>query len=64
MAQVGRQGVFCVEFHAVVALPWLADVARFAMSLTGNREELIDALALNPLVSSRDQAARLVVALL
>ncbi len=24
MAQVGRQGVFCVEFHAVVALPWLA----------------------------------------
>ena len=33
-------------------------------ALTGNREELIDALALNPLVSSRDQAAQLVAALL
>ena len=33
-------------------------------ALTGNREELIDALALNPLVSSREQSARLVEALL
>ena len=33
-------------------------------ALTGNRDELIDALALNPLVSSRDQSARLVAALL
>jgi len=33
-------------------------------ALTGNREELIDALALNPLVSSRQQSAQLVAALL
>ncbi|MGE3491094.1 MAG: 6-phospho-beta-glucosidase [Vicinamibacterales bacterium] len=33
-------------------------------ALTGNRDELIDALALNPLVSSREQSARLVEALL
>ncbi|MDO8681047.1 MAG: 6-phospho-beta-glucosidase [Acidobacteriota bacterium] len=33
-------------------------------ALTGNREELIDALALNPLVSSREQSAKLVEALL
>ncbi len=33
-------------------------------ALTGNRDELIDALALNPLVSSRDQSARLVETLL
>ncbi len=33
-------------------------------ALTGNREELIDALALNPLVDSRDQSSRLVAALL
>ena len=33
-------------------------------ALTGNREELIDALALNPLVSSREQSAQLVAALL
>lgn len=32
-------------------------------ALTGDREQLVDALALNPLVSSRDQAARLVEAL-
>ena len=33
-------------------------------ALTGNRDELIDALALNPLVSSREQSAKLVEALL
>lgn len=33
-------------------------------ALTGDREQLIDALALNPLVTSRDQSARLVEALL
>lgn len=33
-------------------------------ALTGNRDELIDALALNPLVGSREQAAKLVAALL
>jgi 6-phospho-beta-glucosidase len=33
-------------------------------ALTGDREELIDALALNPLVPSRDKAAQLVSALL
>jgi 6-phospho-beta-glucosidase len=33
-------------------------------ALSGDRGELIDALALNPLVASRDQAARLVEALL
>lgn len=33
-------------------------------ALTGNRDELIDALALNPLVHSRDQSSRLVAALL
>lgn len=33
-------------------------------ALTGNRDELIDALALNPLVSSRAQSAKLVEALL
>jgi 6-phospho-beta-glucosidase len=33
-------------------------------ALTGNRDELIDALALNPLVPSRDKAAQLVGALL
>jgi len=33
-------------------------------ALTSNREELIDALALNPLVSSREQSAKLVEALL
>ena len=33
-------------------------------ALTGDRDELIDALALNPLVKSRDQAASLVEALL
>ena len=33
-------------------------------ALTGDRNELVNALALNPLVSSRDQAARLVEALL
>jgi len=33
-------------------------------ALTGDREELINALALNPLVSSRQQSARLVEALL
>lgn len=33
-------------------------------ALTGDRQQLIDALALNPLVSSRDQAAKLVEALL
>lgn len=33
-------------------------------ALTGDRNELVAALALNPLVSSRDQAARLVEALL
>ena len=33
-------------------------------ALTNNREELIDALALNPLVSSRAQSAKLVEALL
>jgi len=33
-------------------------------ALTGNRGQLIDALALNPLVSSREQSARLVEALL
>ena len=33
-------------------------------ALTGDRGELVDALALNPLVSSRDQAGRLVNALL
>lgn len=33
-------------------------------ALTGDREELIDALALNPLVTARDQSAQLVKALL
>ena len=33
-------------------------------ALTGDREELIDALALNPLVTARDQSAQLVEALL
>ena len=33
-------------------------------ALTGNRDDAIDALALNPLVTSRDQAAKLVTALL
>lgn len=33
-------------------------------ALTGHRDELIDALALNPLVSSQEQSARLVAALL
>ena len=33
-------------------------------ALTGDREQLVDALALNPLVSSRQQSARLVEALL
>ncbi len=33
-------------------------------ALTGNREELVDALALNPLVKSRDHSAQLVDALL
>jgi 6-phospho-beta-glucosidase len=33
-------------------------------ALTGNREALVDALALNPLVSSREQSAKLVAALL
>jgi len=38
--------------------------ATVAASLTGDREQLVDALALNPLVSSREQSARLVEALL
>jgi 6-phospho-beta-glucosidase len=33
-------------------------------ALTGDREQLVDALAVNPLVASREQAARLVEALL
>ena len=33
-------------------------------ALTGDREQLIDALALNPLVTTRDQSAQLVAALL
>ena len=38
--------------------------ATIGAALTGDRRELVDALALNPLVSSRDQAAQLVAALL
>jgi len=38
--------------------------ATIGAALTGDRRELVDALALNPLVPSRDQAAQLVQALL
>jgi 6-phospho-beta-glucosidase len=42
----------------------LYERATVKAALTGDREELIDALALNPLVPSRDKAAQLVSALL
>lgn len=38
--------------------------ATVTAALSGNRDELVAALALNPLVSSRDHAGRLVNALL